>query len=299
MEVRTCPACGGGAAQALVAKDYNRRISDARFVYYRCGSCATLFLANVPDDLGRYYATDYYEIPRDRSERAAIAFKLQGWKLDLVQRHAKHGRLLEIGPAYGLFAYLAKEAGFDVTVIEQDARCCDFLRETVGVTVIETNTPRDALPSLEKFDVIVLWQVIEHLTDAYAMLDLLAERLAPGGVLIFDTPNPKAFQFKVTGRRWVHLDAPRHVVLLPASTVRERLEREGLTEVLLTAADRGANGFNGWGWAFTLRNLFTSRPVATIAHFAGRVLGKLLIPIERTGFRGSTYTAVFRKGYNL
>ena len=65
--------------------------------------------------------------------------------------------------------------------------------------------------------------------------------------------------------------------------------------MLLTAADRGANGFNGFGWAFSFKNFFASRATGALAHFIGRVVAKLLIPIERTGCRGSTYTAAFRK----
>ncbi len=110
-----------------------------------------------------------------------------------------------------------------------------------------------------------------------------------------DTPNPGAFQFRVLGRHWTHVDAPRHVTLIPAPLLVDHVASGGLRPVLLTAADKGANGFNGFGWAFSLKSFFTNATPVEIAHFMGPVLAKLLIPIERTGWRGSTYTAVFKK----
>lgn len=271
-------------------------MTDVVFPYFRCNECGFIFLSPIPQDLGRYYPTSYYDVPRTTAELEATARKWQQWKIDLVQRFASGGRLLEIGPAYGLFSYLAKQAEFDVTAIEMDSRCCQFLRDTVGINVVESDDTVGRLKEMPKFDVIVLWQVIEHLPDPWAVLSAAADCLATNGVLILDTPNPEAFQFRVLGPRWVHVDAPRHVTLIPAPVMVKHLAVKGLSPVLLTAADKSANGFNGWGWAFSFKYLFRNEAVGAIAHFMGRVLGKLLIPIERTGWRGSTYTAVFRKG---
>jgi 2-polyprenyl-3-methyl-5-hydroxy-6-metoxy-1,4-benzoquinol methylase len=249
----------------------------------------------VPADLGRHYPTDYYDVPQTEAELAETATRLQQWTLDTVLAHKPGGRLLEIGPAYGLFAYLAKRAGFDVTGIEMDARCCAFLRGTVGINVVESNDPAAAMATLPGFDVIVLWQVIEHMPDPWRVLAAAAARLNPGGVIILDTPNPAAFQFGVLGHRWAHLDAPRHVLLIPVEVMTAQMARNGLEPVLLTASDFSANGFNGFGWAFSFKNTFGDNIFGRTAHLFGRVVGKLLIPIERTGWRGSTYTAVFAK----
>lgn len=295
MKIHQCPKCGQPAALLFRTKDYNRRLTDESFAYYRCSACQLIFLQPIPADLDKYYPKNYYQIPKSESELALTAEKLQKWKLELVQQFARNGRLLEIGPAYGLFSYLAKRAGFDVTAIEMDAGCCQFLRDVVGINVIQANDAAAQLQHLERFDVIVLWQVIEHIPDPWPVLTAAAERLAPGGILVLDTPNPQAFQFRVLGRYWTHVDAPRHVELIPARLLDDYLVQAGLRPVVLTSTDWGAIGFNSFGWAFSLTNLFASAWLRALAHFSGRVLTKLLIPIERTGWRGSTYTAVFRK----
>ena len=270
-------------------------MTDETFDYYRCEICSFIFLAPIPLDLGNYYPDQYYDVPRTEADLKDRAERLQNWKLDVVTRFATKGRLLEIGPAYGLFSYLAKSAGFDVTAIEMDSRCCRFLRETVGIKVVEGADTLQLLKGLPAFDVIVLWQVIEHLPDPWAVLSAAAERLAPNGLLIVDTPNPEAFQFKVLGSRWAHVDAPRHVTLIPAPLLVAHAGRHRLSPLWLTAAGKSANGYNGFGWAHSLMALFSNKLARRLAHFLGRVVGKLLIPIERTGWRGSTYTAVFQK----
>lgn len=290
-----CIHCAATAHLRFSAKDYNRQVSRSEFNYYSCGQCNLLFLDPIPTDLSAYYEEAYYEVPKDEGELRRRAESLQQWKIDLVKDHVGGGRLLEIGPAYGLFAYLAKDAGFDVTVIEMDSRCCDFLRTTVGVTVVENSDTIAALETQPLFDVIVAWQVIEHLPNPWDVLAAAAQHLAPGGVIIIDTPNPNAFQFKVLGKYWTHLDAPRHVMVIPVKLLVDHLSPYGLTPVLLTASDKGANGFNGFGWAFSFKNFFGDTPFGRFTHLFGRVLAKLLIPIERTGWRGSTYTAIFRK----
>jgi SAM-dependent methyltransferase len=265
------------------------------FDYYRCEACGLIFLTPQPPDLGRFYPREYYDLPTSEAELSSRAEHLQRWKLDVVQRFATQGRLLEIGPAYGLFAYLAKRAGFDVTGIEMDSRCCKYLRDTIGIHVVEGANTLELLEHLSTFDVIVLWQVIEHLPDPWAVLAAAADRLAPGGILVIDTPNPDSFQFKMLGSRWTHVDAPRHVTLIPISLLVARAARHGLKPLWLTATGKSAQGYDSFGWAFSLKSFFGESVAGRCAHFVGRVLTKLLIPIERSGLRGSTYTAVLQK----
>jgi 2-polyprenyl-3-methyl-5-hydroxy-6-metoxy-1,4-benzoquinol methylase len=290
-----CYHCGQSALLSFTSKDYNRRITEEKFDYYRCSKCDFIFLYPLPKDLGRFYPTEYYEVPKDEEELAARAEKLQSAKLDVLLRFATKGSLLEIGPAYGLFAFLAKRAGFEVTGIEMDSRCCDFLRSIVGITVVEGNDTLSLLGTLPKYDVIVLWQVIEHLPDPWTVLNSAAQHLVPGGVLIIDTPNPEAFQFRVFGARWTHVDAPRHVTLIPAQLLSEFAEKQGMKPIDISSNGAISRGYNSFGWAFSLKNFFRSAAAGSVAHLLGRVLNKLMIPIERIGLRGSTYTAVFKK----
>lgn len=289
-----CPVCGQDAAHWRSATDLNRRITAEVFHYYRCASCRTLFLAPVPANLGHYYPPDYYSLPRSVAELDARSAS-ERYKIELIQSFGAGPRLLEIGPATGYFARLAQRAGFVVHVVEADAACCEFLRETVGLEVTHSAAVSAALEPGRLYDVIALWQVVEHLPDPVAELAALSRHLAPGGMLVVSAPNPESLQARALGRYWTHLDAPRHLTLVPPMTLVERLAALGLPCKLVTATDPGSLGWNTFGWQFSLANLMRWRPLTRVARIAGALLTRLLIPVERVGLKGAAYTLVLRK----
>jgi predicted SAM-dependent methyltransferase len=172
------------------------------------------------------------------------------YKIELVQRFIGSGRLLEIGPAYGGFAYLAKKAGFEVEAIEMDANCCRFLTETVGVTCIKSADIPSALQGVSPYNVIVLWHVIEHLAETDTIVKVLSEHLLKGGILLIAAPNPESFQFKLFGRYWVHVDAPRHLRLIPKKILIEQMMCYGLEPVEFSTKDEASVIFNTFEWFF-------------------------------------------------
>lgn len=289
-----CGQCGHEAELSFVSRDYNRKVTNELFKHYRCGGCGVIFIEPVPADLGDYYPEDYHYIPeaRDYLARASVP---ERYKIDIVKRFAIAGRLLEIGPGYGSFTYLAKEAGFEVEAIEMSERCCRFLRDIVGVRAINTNDPISALRREGPYDVIALWHVIEHLPDPWPALDAICACLKRGGVLVLAAPNPDAFQFRVMGRYWPHVDAPRHVMLMPMRVLKERVARLGLRLELATTADPGSVGWNTFGWEFLFANLSTNRYYRHFAFRVGRLLARIFAPIENLEGKGSAYTLVFRK----
>lgn len=276
------------------ARDTNRRISAVVFEYRRCEGCRLVFLDGPPADLGRYYVAGYHLIPlSQRSIDRAMA--RERYKLDLVRRFARRGRLIEIGSSWGAFAALAARDGFEVTAIEQDAACCAFMRAHFGVEALAAADPGAALAAAPKADVIALWHVFEHLADPWAFLRLAATRLNPGGVLVIATPNPEALQFRLFGTYWTHLDAPRHLWLVPREVLARQAKSSGLEPVLSTTRDPGSSGWNGFGWGFSLRNVLSLYPLTRLAPYVGAGLAALAWPVETAEGRGAAYTAVFRK----
>lgn len=289
-----CPQCSMPSPHFLTARDYNRRTDRSRFAYRRCPRCHLVFLWPVPADLSAYYQSEYYGLPASL-EAARDSAEPERHKLDLVQRYAAGGRLLEIGPAWGGFALLAKEAGFEVEVIERDPACCQFLRDVVGVEVHESGDPAATLNGMPDYRVIALWQVIEHLDDPWATLDAIARRLEPGGILVVATPNPGAFQFRLLGRRWTHLDAPRHTELIPLDLFQEWGERRSFRTLLATTRDPGNLSWNAFGWRESLGGFFSSRIARNGAYRFGTALARVMSPIDGREGLGCSYTIVLEK----
>lgn len=287
------PDCAGLPVRQYCAPDLNRRISTTIFSYDKCSSCGVIKLANPPQDLASYYAGSYHELPSP--ERLQVLASRNRFKIETILRLRSAGRLLEVGPAYGLFAHQAKSAGFEVDVIEADERCCRYLREVVKVNVKQSINPPEAIRETGMHDVIALWHVIEHVPDPWALLKAAADNLAPGGFLVVAAPNPKAVQFSIMGSRWPHLDAPRHLWLLPTGTLTLRAAELGLVRVHCTTTDSDARYWNRFGWQRLLMNLSRNNWLRRLAYVAGYVISLAVAPFEVGGERGSAYTLIFRK----
>jgi len=275
----------------------NRGVTGEIFNYYRCPDCNVIFLWPIPGNLGQYYSGDYYRVPASLEEFEAIAAP-QRYKIEILRNFASGGRLLEIGPAYGSFAYHAKQAGFEVDAIEMNEACCRFMNDVLGVHAIHSTDLEAALRDSGPYNVIALWHAIEHLPDPWSTLRLIVQRLAPEGLLVVATPNPDAFQFGILGRYWTHVDAPRHLELIPSRTLADYLRQLGMIPLFVTTTDRGSLGWNYFGWAMSLANFSSIRNVSKGLRLAGSIVGRILAPIERAEGRGSAYTAVFRKERN-
>jgi 2-polyprenyl-3-methyl-5-hydroxy-6-metoxy-1,4-benzoquinol methylase len=287
-----CPLCGGASAPSYSTPDRNRRLSDEVFHYRRCERCATHFLVNVPADLGRFYPSEYYVLPTaEQLERLRSA---ERHKLELIGGEGS-GRLVEIGPGAGGFSYAARRAGYDVTAIEMDARAAEHVRTVAGVDVVRSDTPHEALATLPPSRAIALWHVLEHLPDPWACLAAAADNLEPGGTLVIAVPNPDAFQLRVLGARWAHIDAPRHLFLIPSPTLLAQAAKHGLEPARLTARDRGGLYWNRFGWQQLVLRPGASNVQTAAARAFGLGAFFAMSPIELSGLRGAAYTAVLHK----
>ncbi len=290
-----CPSCTGEALPYLRQRDRNLRVTRAMFDYHRCISCGLVFLDPVPNDLDRYYPAEYYELPRSLTRLAELAAREQ-FKLDLVRPFKSGGDLLEIGPGWGSFAYAAKLAGYSVTVVEKDERCRRYLDVVAGVAVREPKSTGALPDGLETYDVVALWHVVEHVPDFRQMLVDLAERVRPGGVLAIATPNPAAWQFRLMKGAWPHLDAPRHLQLIPAEVIKDIVQPRGFEPVIATTGDAGGLSWNRFGWQRLIMNGLPRYRIFGLAGLiAGYAMGWLLAPLDNRSMQGAAWTMILRK----
>lgn len=290
---RPCPLCGGKTDALFTGTDENHRISQTPFLYLKCLECQGIFLDKPPTDLGRYYQDEYYAIP-SLEQLQKVADKDRN-KIETVLRFVTGGRLLEVGPAFGVFAWQAKQAGFAVDVIEMDARCCEYLQGTLGVNVTQSDDPPAAMQILPQHEVIAIWHVLEHLPDPVAFLKVAATNLKSGGVLLIAMPNPDAWQFTIMGRRWPHLDAPRHLTLIPQAWLTRQAAEMGLEQVYLTTDDSDARSWNRFGWQRLLMNRFVGKFTQRVMFVLGYAMSLIMAPFDRKDFSGSAYTIAFKK----
>lgn len=292
-EIGVCPLCGGRAALAFSAVDRNREITAQPFRYRRCRDCAVYSLVDVPLDLGSFYPAEYYKL-LDVAALEDLRW-VEEHKVARIRAHVPSGRLVEIGPGPGVFAYAAQRAGYHVTAIEMDLRAGRHLREEVGVETIISDDPATALAGLPATNVVAMWHVIEHLPNPWEVVAAAAERLEPGGALVIAAPNPDALQFRLLKARWAHVDAPRHLFLLPLRKLSERCAALGLRQAAVTTADPAGRHWNRFGWEYAARRRPAAGPAPRPLALAALAVTLAMRPVEHSGLRGAAYTAVYVK----
>ncbi|MEM1259860.1 MAG: class I SAM-dependent methyltransferase [Bacteroidota bacterium] len=166
-----------------------------------------------PLDISKYYESDNYISHNDRTNN--VIDRLYHWvkrvnsrnKLRLVARMSKAGRkLLDVGAGTGDFLLYAKKKGWKVSGVEPNLNA-NLLASKKGIQL------KTALAEFgnERFDVITLWHVLEHLPNLKESIGILCNMLKDNGALIIAVPNFKSYDAHHYHTFWAAYDVPRHL----------------------------------------------------------------------------------------
>jgi 2-polyprenyl-3-methyl-5-hydroxy-6-metoxy-1,4-benzoquinol methylase len=229
-----CPLCGSlKISPFLKAKDH--LLSNESFDIYQCQSCSFRFTRDVPPpkEIGKYYQSQDYISHSDT--RKGLMNQLYHFgrtmmlkkKYRMVRKVSKGKKLLDIGSGTGYFPAFMKEKGYIVAGVETDPKARAFAEKEFGITVY---SPEDFLNKKieDKFDVITLWHVLEHLADFNLYIDRILEHLSSGGSLVIALPNCSSLDARFYKELWAGYDVPRHLWHFTPSTFKKLAENHGL-----------------------------------------------------------------------
>lgn len=232
MKVLTCNLCGHAEFLPLICKE--------GFDVVRCEHCELVFVANPPEatELARMYSFDAGYHAKLEVDPISNAFHAREATLNLrvLQRHARSGRLLDIGCSTGLFLKAASEVGWPGQGLEYSPDSSRVAREVHDLDVKTGALADDTYPP-SSFDVVTLWDVIEHLPDPSGTLKLIARILTPGGLLVLKTPNVDGlypFASLLLARRlgfWGHAEPPGHLYQFSPATLEKMAIQAGFQTV--------------------------------------------------------------------
>jgi SAM-dependent methyltransferase len=258
------PHFGGGVEPpvgAAATTPYRITHSERRLVHTiaRCTDCGLVTLP-FPEAGPTAYdeAADPYYVEQ-AAQRIANAHRL----LAMIPAG---GRLLELGCACGFLLVAARERGFDVHGIEMSAWAAAYARQTYGLDVRTGSLEEANLPAASH-DVVVMADVIEHLTDPPATLRAIHRILRPGGRLLLLTPDIGSAMARLCGTRWWSL-LDDHYFYFSRRTLARLLDGEGFAVERISALGRV---FPVGHWVFKLA--LYSPTVQRAAARATRALG--------------------------
>jgi 2-polyprenyl-3-methyl-5-hydroxy-6-metoxy-1,4-benzoquinol methylase len=236
-----CPAC-----------DVNRSVHAFEkygFEFRRCRPCGTIYMSPrpTPEIMNSYYGNSenyqYWAKHIFPASEAARREKIHRPVLDYIAaacvRHSvPRGLLVEVGPGFGTFAALAQESGLfeRIIAIERTPEMAAACRSR-GVNVIEQAVEDVSLSGVGLANVVVSFEVIEHLFEPRGYIQRCATLLAPGGLLVLSCPNGMGFDVATLGATSSAVDS-EHVNLFNPLSLSSLLERSGFQVLEATTPGR-------------------------------------------------------------
>ncbi len=223
--------------QSIRSEDF--KITDSRYgslwTFDKCRECGFVFFNPYIPESGiiEFYSqledTEYTSEAEGRSKNFAVILKrirkLQA--ADGVERDQKS--LLDIGAASGIFMDLATKKGYDVHGIEPSGYLVNEAREKYRLHLFN-GTLEEYLEKNgdQRFSVVTLLDIIEHLVDPDAFMARVTPLLADNGILVIVTPDIGSLAARVMGKRWWHYRIA-HINFFNRKALRRLLSNHGFT----------------------------------------------------------------------
>lgn len=227
-EYGQCLACGGRRLRIL------RQIGPYTIV--QCPRCLLGHTLNAHIEPAAFYDEAYFigaDAPKGYSDYPALAVAMQHTnraRLRRLRRLAPAARsLLDVGCGPGFFVKAAAVAGLQACGLEVSAFAAQYGREQLGQRIVTGPIDADHLKQVGGgFDLITLWDAIEHLPAPDEALRLLSERLDPGGVLTLSTGDVGSLAARASGAAWHLFNLPEHLWFFSVASLERLLRRSGL-----------------------------------------------------------------------
>jgi 2-polyprenyl-3-methyl-5-hydroxy-6-metoxy-1,4-benzoquinol methylase len=193
-----------------------------------CVSCGIVYMNPRPHHLAVQDAYgDVEDVRYVEEEEGRVATFSES--LAHVRRYAAGGNLLDVGCHIGTFISLAEQSGFAVAGVEPSRWAAKRAGERVSGPV-HVGVVEDAPLPEGAYDVVTMWDVIEHLPDPASDLRAIWAALRPGGIVAISTMDVEALFPRIAGRRWPWY-MQMHLVYFSRRTLGELLRRCGFEVV--------------------------------------------------------------------
>ena len=228
---RDCPVCGGRFTKAIFVK--------AGFPHGRCPDCGLIYVNPV---LNEKAALDHY-----REESSWVKVMESGpqvefdrmkyrYGLDVAGPHLRGDMVLDVGAGAGAFARTARESNLQIEVLElHRGNAAGLAKEGFRVydrPLAETNLAAD------RYDLVTLWEVVEHIVEPLDLLMDIGRILKPGGLLLALAPNADSLVSRILHEKSGAFGGHSHVSFFNVRTLARLLRQTGFSiieaETLIT-----------------------------------------------------------------
>jgi 2-polyprenyl-3-methyl-5-hydroxy-6-metoxy-1,4-benzoquinol methylase len=202
-------------------KDYT--VSSERFELMKNEEYEMLVTFPVPLNLESYYKSDNYISHTDSKKTLfdkiyqIVKKHTLKQKISLLNSFQTASKtILDVGAGTGDFLNICKNNNWKVLGIEPNLDARKIAGEKgiyLKKNLLDIND--------QKFDVITLWHVLEHVEDLKDTIKILNSLLKPNGRIVIAVPNYKSYDAQFYKEYWAAFDVPRHLWHFSQSTIQK------------------------------------------------------------------------------
>ncbi len=247
-----CKICDKGQLHP-VSGDFYDYLSGERFELVRCDRCQTM--ETKGDIKGNYYGQAYYG--SEKGKFSPFVEKI------FTYNHKRNARnfftkfrpktVLEIGCGRGYLIKELQNLGCLVNGLESSS-AAEWILKNPEVPVTPVNDAEKWPFEDNSQDLIIIWHVLEHVSDPKAVLKEIHRVLSPKGTLCISVPNARSIQANLKLPQWFHLDTPRHLFHFNPKSLDILSNDAGFLIIKRLAGDFTQNLY---GWWQTLLNIIS------------------------------------------
>ncbi|MEO6595426.1 MAG: class I SAM-dependent methyltransferase [Planctomycetota bacterium] len=229
------------------------KFPDGKFQVVTCSVCGLVYvtprlqgqaLLDVYGD--GYWKSDNPKVRgyADYARESKLYLKTFQKRMALVQHWLpQQARILDVGCAAGYFLRVAQQHGHDVHGVELSPAIAHEAIAALGQERIHIGTLDAAGAAMnyqpQSFDLVTMWDVIEHLPHPQDVLHRIRTLVKPGGRVLLETQNVASRWARLLGRRWHHYKHDEHLYHFTPATIERLLSDCGFRVLEIGSAYAG------------------------------------------------------------
>lgn len=249
-----CPLCAGLTGKPTFAVD---GLESQVAVCRQCGF-GYLHPLPSPAEIATFYPPAYYgSTGRKFNSLVEFAVRLVAARhvRFLARRVPRGGRILDVGCGRGVLLKELANRGFEAHGFEVSPSAAEGVDSRIKIRI--GDDLHDANYPSGHFDQVIIWHVLEHVSDPRGTIEEIHRILKPGGETVVAVPNFSSLQARWSGPAWFHLDLPRHLYHFSAAGLAKLLETSGF---LVESAHYFSLRQNPFGWVQSALNKLARVP---------------------------------------
>lgn len=202
LQERNCPVCKSTERQNVFSQNFENVLGIESNEFhqnsYACKKCGMIYVSPYLSDseIERYYAYmsnyeysanqyDFLDIDKNKAER----------QFQYIDQYAKENSLksvFDIGASVGFTLNLFKKNGYEVSGLEPSSKCREVAKSNFEIDLIGGFIHKE-FELDQKFDVIILSHVIEHLLHPREVVSVIRNLMSDDGILFVEQPDIDLF----------------------------------------------------------------------------------------------------------